>query len=70
MDNSTYLKEMGVKVKAAHNERKITLTVLSSDTASSITALPFLENGKSNPHLLTFKAIADVFKMDVKDFIA
>ena len=69
MDNSKYLKEMGVKVKAARNKRKITLTVLSSNTGIGITALSFLENGKSNPHLLTLKAIADVFKMDVKEFI-
>jgi len=69
MNNREYLKAMGVKIKTARNKRKITLTVLSSSTGIGITALSFLENGKSNPHLLTLKAIADVFNMDVKDFL-
>ena len=69
MDNGKYLKEMGAKIKAARNKRKITLIVLSSSTGIGITALSFLENGKSNPHLLTLKAIADTLKTDVKDFL-
>jgi transcriptional regulator with XRE-family HTH domain len=31
--------------------------------------LGFLENGQQNPHLLTLESIADVLKVDVKDFI-
>lgn len=69
MENGKYLKEMGAKVKLARNQRKIPLTSLSSSTGIGITALSFLENGKSNPHILTLKAIADALKMDVKDFL-
>ena len=29
----------------------------------------FLENGQRNAHILTLKAIAEILKMDVKDFI-
>ena len=34
-----------------------------------LTSLWFIENGRSNVHLLTLKNIADVFKMDVKEFL-
>jgi transcriptional regulator with XRE-family HTH domain len=69
MNNGQFLKVMGVKIKAARRSRKITLMQLSKSCGVNITALSFLENGKSNPHLLTIKSIADVLKMDVKDFI-
>ena len=69
MDNSKYLKEMGARIRAARNARKIPLTALSSSTGIGITALSFLENGKSNPHLLTLKAVADVLNVDVKEFL-
>ena len=31
--------------------------------------ISFIENGKSNCHILTLKSIADVLKVDVKDFL-
>jgi transcriptional regulator with XRE-family HTH domain len=69
MNNGQFLKDMGVKVKAARRERKITLMELSKSCGIHITQLSFLENGKCNSHILTLKSIADVLKMDVKDFI-
>ncbi len=70
MDNSgPYLKAIGSKVKTARLKRRMTLQEVSNATGHHITAISFLENGKSNMHILTLKAIADLFSMDVKDFM-
>jgi DNA-binding XRE family transcriptional regulator len=42
---------------------------VSELTGFNITAISFLENGRSNPHLLTIKSIADVLEVNVKDLI-
>jgi transcriptional regulator with XRE-family HTH domain len=69
MNNGKFLKVTGAKIKAARRLRKVTLMQLSKSCGVNITALSFLENGKSNPHLLTIKSIADVLNVDVKEFI-
>lgn len=69
MNNGQFLKEIGVRVKTARKKRKVTLMALSKSCGINITQLSFLENGKCNSHILTLKSIADVLKMDVKDFI-
>ena len=69
MTNGVYLKEMGKKIKAARKANNLTLQNVSDATGIHLTSIWFVENGRTNPHLLTLKAIAGVFKMDVKDFI-
>lgn len=69
MNNGQFLKEIGVKVKAARKAKKVTLMELSKSCGTNITQLSFLENGKCNSHILTLKTIADVLEMDVRDFI-
>ena len=69
MKEEKYLKEMGVKLKAARKKHKLSLPKLSKLCGIHLTSLWFIENGKSNVHLLTLKKIADVYKMDVKDFL-
>lgn len=60
---------MGERVRAARKARKMPLTELAKLCGTNLTQLSFLENGKANSHILTLKNIADVFKMEVKDFI-
>jgi len=69
MNNGQFLKEIGVKVKAARKAKKITLMELSKSCGIHITQLSFLENGKCNSHILTLKSVADVLNVGVKDFI-
>jgi len=69
MNNGAYLKAMGGKIKSARLERKQTLKSVSQSTGIHLTSIWFIESGKTNPHLLSLKAIADTFKMDVKDFL-
>jgi len=67
--NNIYLKEMGAKVKAARKANKLSLPKLSALRNTDMSNLWFLEQGQRNVHILTLKSIADVLKMDVKDFI-
>jgi len=69
MDREAYLKEMGSKIKSARKANKLSLPKLSELCKVGISNLWFIEQGKRNAHILTLKSIADVFKMDVKDFL-
>lgn len=69
MSNGQFLKEMGAKVKKARKAKGMTLQQMSSLTGIDLSNLWFVESGKRNPHILTLKGIADVLKVDIKDFI-
>lgn len=69
MSNGEYLTEMGRKLKEARLKNKLSLQKLSDNCGIHVTSLWFIENGRSNVHLLTLKSIADVYKMDVKEFL-
>jgi len=69
MDNGVYLKEMGSKIKAARKLHKISYPKMSKLCGIDMSNLWFIENGERNVHILTLKAIADVLKVDVKDFL-
>jgi transcriptional regulator with XRE-family HTH domain len=69
MENGNYLKEMGGKIKAARKANKLSLPKLSKLCNTDMSNLWFIEQGQRNVHILTLKSIADVFKMDVKEFL-
>lgn len=69
MDNEEFLKGMGSKIKEARKARKIGLPVLSKECKIDMSNLWFIENGERNVHILTLKTIADVFGMDIKEFL-
>ena len=69
MRNDIFLKEMGSKIRAARNAKKMSLQTLANLTSVNISNLSFLERGRRNLHILTLKSIADVLNVDVKDFI-
>jgi transcriptional regulator with XRE-family HTH domain len=69
MSNGEYLIEMGSKIKAVRKARKIGLPTLSKLCKIDMSNLWFIERGQRNIHILTLKSIADVFEMDVKDFL-
>jgi transcriptional regulator with XRE-family HTH domain len=47
----------------------MTLQQLSNLCGTNISNLWLLENGQRNAHMLSLNSIADVLKVDVKDFI-
>jgi len=69
MDNHEYLKQVGSKIRTARCKHKLSLPQLSELCGLSRSNICDIELGKKNPHLLTLVAIADVFNMDVKEFL-
>lgn len=69
MDNGNYLKQMGKKIKTARLANNMSLPKLSKKCNTDMSNLWFIENGKRNAHILTLKAIADAFNMNIKDFL-
>jgi transcriptional regulator with XRE-family HTH domain len=60
---------MGSKVRAYRKTKKLSMQYVGDAIGMNISNLSFLERGKTNPHLLTLKSIADVLEVDVKDFL-
>lgn len=60
---------MGAKIKKARKENKLTLAKMAELTGVNMSNMWFLEKGQRNADILTLKSIADVLKLDVKDFI-
>ena len=69
MRNDIYLKEMGSKIRTARKAKKMSMDSLGEKIKMNISNISFIERGKTNPHLLTLKSIADVLDVDIKDFI-
>ena len=69
MTHGQFLKEMGQRVRAARKARKMPLTELAKLCGTNLTQLSFLENGKANSHILTLKSIAEVLRIDIKEFL-
>jgi len=69
MDNGAYLKLMGGKIKAVRKANKMSLPTLSKLCKTDMSNLWFIEQGQRNVHILTLKSIADVFGMDIKEFM-
>lgn len=69
MDNGKYLKEMGAKLKAARNKIGMTLVQVSKHVGFHYSSISQIENGKHNAHILTIKAFADLYEVDVKDLL-
>mgnify|MGYP003523598875 CR=1 FL=1 len=69
MGNGEYLKAMGERIRAARQAKGYTLRQFGKMCSLDFGTLSRIENGQFNSYLLTIKNIADVLKMDVKDFI-
>jgi transcriptional regulator with XRE-family HTH domain len=69
MDNSEFLKDVGCKLKSARLANKMSLQKLGKLCNIHYSSIWFMEQGKTNVHILSLKAIADVFNMDVKEFL-
>jgi transcriptional regulator with XRE-family HTH domain len=70
MRNDIYLKEMGGKIRAARKAKKMSMESLGELINMNISNISFIERGKTNPHLLTLKSIADVLKVNLRDLLS
>ena len=56
----------GKKIRIARRTKKLTLHKVAIQCNVDIHTICYIENGKTNPHILILKSIADLLKMDVK----
>ena len=68
-NNGIYLKEMGGRIRAIRKAKGISLKQLITMCPLHKSSLSEIENGKRDSHILTLKLLADVFEVDVKDFL-
>lgn len=64
-----FLIESGKKIRIQRKAKKITLQQMSKVIGINITALSFIERGKSDFHILSLKRIADYLSIDLKELI-
>jgi len=69
MRNDIFLNEMGKRIRSIRRAKEMSLQRVSDLTGIDLSNLSFLERGQRNTHLLSLKSIADVLKVEVKDFI-
>lgn len=68
MNESEYLKEMGRKIKAVRNEKKISLRELGKLCDLDYGSICRIESGQMNSHFLTIKRIAEKLDVDIREF--
>jgi transcriptional regulator with XRE-family HTH domain len=64
-----YLKEMGKRVRKIRRSKNISMRKLVKICLLHKSSISELENGKRDCHILTLKMLADLFEVDVKDFL-
>jgi len=69
MNNGTYLKEIGKKIRAARMAKGMSMRKLAPLCSLHIGTISEIENGKRDSHILTLKMLADILCVDVKDFL-
>ena len=70
MRNDLFLIEAGKKIRMHRKAKKTTLQQMSKVVGIHITGLSFIENGKSDFHILTLKKIADCLEIDIIELLS
>ncbi len=65
-----YSINVGERIKALREDRRISLRVLSKKSGVSANALSLIERGKTSPTVTTLMAIARAFNLPVNDFFS
>lgn len=69
MTNGLYLKEMGKRIRAIRKSKGISMRKLVTLCPLHKSSISEIENGKRDSHILTLKMLADILKVDIKDFV-
>lgn len=69
MNNGEYLIEIGKKIRAIRKAKGIPIQKAAPMAETYKSCLSDIENGKMNVKILQLKKLADLFEVDVKDFL-
>jgi len=64
-----YLQKLGARIKKLRETKGIDQKSFAFDCEIGRTQLYMIENGKTNPRLLTLKKISDGFEMSVSELL-
>ncbi len=65
-----YSIDVGARIKALREEKRISLRVLSKKSGVSANALSLIERGKTSPTVTTLSAVARAFNVPVHEFFS
>lgn len=68
-NNKIFLKDLGMKIRVQRVMCNMSTSRLSQLSGIDMSNINSIELGKVNTHILTLKAIAEVFNMDIKEFL-
>lgn len=69
MSDKEYLKQLGQRIKAIRKECKMSLRAVQKHKITDIGQLSRIENGHVNPHIITLKKLADLYEVDIREFL-
>jgi putative transcriptional regulator len=64
-----YFKKLGIKIKALREEKGLDQKAFAFDCEIGRTQLHMIENGKTNPRLLTLMKIADTLEISLSKLL-
>jgi len=69
MSHQEYLKSIGMELRIARIRKGYSQTALAKKTGMSAAAVCDVETGRTDSKILTFKRIADVLEVQMKDIL-
>lgn len=69
MDNYKYLLEVGKRIRGIRMEKRITIQEIHLRTGFARSCIRDIETKGKNAYLLTLIKIAEVLRVDVKEFL-
>lgn len=69
MNNGTFLKELGGKVKAIRKAKGLSVRALATMCGTDYSNLSRFENGQKNLYILSLKLIAEQLEIDLKELL-
>ncbi len=69
MTDKEYLQKIGLEIKIARIRNKMTAEQLAERCGLGRDSISNIETGKANSHILTYKKIAEVLEIEVKDIV-
>lgn len=69
MDHGEYLIALGKKIREIRRGKGIPIQIAAAMANTHKSCLSDIENGKMNVKIIQLKKLADLFEVDVKDFL-
>jgi transcriptional regulator with XRE-family HTH domain len=69
MSDKEFLKNLGKRLQSIRKQRNISLRDIQSLNINDISNMSRTENGLVNPKIITLKKLADLYEVDIREFL-